>query len=193
MKQINSGAEAIIYLEDNIIIKKRIPKKYRITEIDEFLRKSRTRTETKILEKIPIAAPKLIKTNKTDTIEMEYIRGEKVRDVLDKNKELCIKIGKQVSKMHDASIIHGDLTTSNMILHNEKIYFIDFGLSFFSRRIEDKAVDIHLFRQALDSKHHTISEKAFKLFLQGYKKTKDFGSIEKRFEEVEMRGRYKKK
>ncbi len=96
--------------------------------------------------------------------------------------------------MHNKDIIHGDLTTSNMIYYNYKVYFIDFGLSFFSEKTEDKAVDLHLLRQAIDSKHYKVYEKAFYLILKGYiSKAKSSKEIIKRFEIVELRGRNKAK
>ncbi len=192
MRQISSGAEAQIYLEKEEILKKRLKKDYRIAEIDETLRKSRTRTEIKILQKAPIKVPKVLESNQKDTIRMEYIKGEKVRDALDNNPSLAEEIGRKVATLHDAGIIHGDLTTSNMIL-KEEIYFIDFGLSFFSQKAEDKAVDIHLFLQALESKHYRISEKAFEFFLKGYNHSKEFKKVMDRFKAVEKRGRHKKK
>ncbi|MBC8500624.1 MAG: Kae1-associated serine/threonine protein kinase [Nanoarchaeota archaeon] len=192
MREIGSGAEAIIYLDNNKVVKKRIKKSYRIKEIDSTLRKTRTRTEAKILEKIPVKAPKLIETDREETLKMNFIKGDKIRDVLNKKPELAEEIGEKVAAIHNAGIIHGDLTTSNMILKNE-IYFIDFGLSFFSEKIEDKAVDIHLFKQALESKHYKIWEKAFKYFLKGYNKAKNYKQIMERFKIVEARGRYKKK
>lgn len=192
MKEIGAGAEAIIYLDKNKVIKKRLKKNYRIKEIDETLRKTRTRAETKILEKIPVKAPKLITSDRKEIIEMEFISGNKVRDLLDKQPELAKEIGEKVAAMHNAGMIHGDLTTSNMIL-NKEIYFIDFGLSFFSEKLEDKAVDIHLFKQALESKHYKVAEKAFKQFLKGYSKAENYENIMNRFKIVQERGRYKKK
>jgi Kae1-associated kinase Bud32 len=94
--------------------------------------------------------------------------------------------------MHDKDIIHGDLTTSNMIL-KEKVYFIDFGLGFNSTRIEDKAVDLHLLRQAFESKHYKHFEEFFKEVLEGYKLSKNWKEVLNRLEKVEMRGRYKRK
>lgn len=192
MKLVDSGAEAQIFLDKDRIIKKRISKSYRLKEIDDVLRKTRTRTEAKVLEKISIKAPKLLKTDRLETIEMEFIDGEKVRNILDKNPSLTKEIGEKVAELHDSGIIHGDLTTSNMILKDE-IYFIDFGLSFFSEKLEDKAVDIHLFKQALESKHYKIFEEAFKEFLKGYKKSKKYSAVMERFKSVEKRGRYKQK
>ena len=192
MKEIARGAEAVLYEDKDTIIKHRLKKEYRIKEIDEALRKFRTKREAKLLEKVPIPAPKLISTDDKETIVMQKINGEKVMDLLDQKPELAKEIGEKLAKLHDADIIHGDLTTSNMILDKE-IVFIDFGLSFHSRKVEDKAVDIHLFRQALESKHFTVKEKAYKAFLEGYKKVEHYKEIMKRLEEVELRGRYKHK
>jgi len=194
MKKITQGAEATIYLSKDKIIKKRIPKRYRIKYLDDSLRKFRTKREAKFIEKLPIQGPKLIKVDdKSMVIEMEHIKGKKVRDILDRNLRLCREIGRKVAILHNNGMIHGDLTTSNMIL-NKEIYFIDFGLSFFSNKIEDKAVDLHLLKQALESKHYKVFEKAFKLVLEGYKeKVDNYKEIMERFEKVEERGRNKLK
>ncbi|MBT3720315.1 Kae1-associated serine/threonine protein kinase [archaeon] len=196
MTLIGKGAEAEIFKEDNIVIKKRIKKNYRIKEIDLPLRKTRTRREAKILEKLPkeIPAPKLIQLDdKNMEIKMSFIKGKKIRDILEGDLNLCLEIGEKLALMHNSEIIHGDLTTSNMIYDNN-VYFIDFGLSYFSKKIEDKAVDLHLIKQALESKHHTIFEKAFSLVLKGYKnKSKNYNEVITRLEKVESRGRNKKK
>ena len=199
MRKIGDGAEAVVYLNKGIVIKDRIKKGYRLNEIDEKLRKFRTRRETKILEKlhaIDFPIPKLILSDdKKMLIKMEFLKGKKLRDVLNKNNcaKLCKQLGRKIAILHDNSIIHGDLTTSNMIL-NKEIYFIDFGLSFFSEKVEDKAVDLHLLRQALESKHYEIFENAFKSVLSGYKiKNPNYNLVIKRLEKVESRGRYKGK
>lgn len=194
MKIISSGAEAIIYLNDNKNIEKqRIEKSYRIKEIDSALRIQRNKKEAKILKKLSkiIPVPKILSVADT-TIEMEHIEGIKLKEILDKKPEYTEKIAENLSLMHDSNIIHGDLTTSNMILSNEKIYFIDFGLSFESSKIEDKAVDIHLFKQALNSKHYKVADVAYRYFLKGYN-PKNREEILKRLKTVEQRGRYKEK
>ena len=198
MKQIAQGAEAKIYLTDNKIIKDRFKKEYRIEEIDKKLRKSRTKKESKIfdrLKEINFPSPRLIETDKKQKIVMEYIKGPKVRDILEKKdyKKLSEEIGKKLAILHNNNIIHGDLTTSNMILSKE-IYFIDFGLSYDSHKVEDKAVDLHLLKQALESKHYKIWEDCFKEAVKAYKKESDNpAEIFKRLETVEKRGRYKSK
>ncbi len=196
---IQQGAEAIIHKIKNKVVKDRIKKSYRISELDNKIRTRRTRSETKLLIKASeiIDIPKVIKSDdKSKKIEMDFIDGKKLSEHLDKfqlKKQLniCNQIGKDIAKLHDQDIIHGDLTTSNMILKKGKIYFIDFGLGYISRKFEDKAVDIHLFRQALEAKHFRHWEKLFKEFLKGYKKSKDYNQTLQRFKAVEKRGRYK--
>jgi len=201
MKLIHQGAEAKIYLKENIIIKERIKKSYRIEEIDLKIRKKTTRFESRLMKKAAeiIPVPKVISScDKKMLIEMEHIPGEKLRDIIDgmpekERKSIMARVGKKIAKLHNADIIHGDLTTSNMIL-KEKIYFIDFGLGFVSTKVEDKAVDLHLFKQALKSKHHKHWKESFKAVLEGYmEESKEFEKLMERFAQVEKRGRYKRK
>jgi len=197
-KIIASGAEASIIRRGEEILKRRIKKSYRIDEIDDRLRKRRTKSEGKLIEKAGkvVRCPKIIKIDeKNNEISMEFIEGEKISDNLDKlslkeGEKICYEIGKAVAKIHNAGIIHGDLTTSNMILAENKIVFIDFGLGFHSNKTEDKAVDLHLFKQAIESKHFSNFSKYFKKFINGYT---EIGNKEvlKQFEKVEIRGRYK--
>lgn len=192
------GAEALLYCIEDKVLKERVQKTYRILELDQRLRSSRTRREAKIIEKLNelnIPAPKLLSVNdKTMQIIMHHIPGPLVKDIIHHNPEKYGKeIGSLVGKLHAHNIIHGDLTTSNMILDNE-ITLIDFGLSFVSPKVEDKAVDLHLLRQALTSKHHAISEQSFAAVIQGYRETNpEAEKVLERFENVEKRGRNKKK
>ena len=198
MKLIAQGAESKLFLEENKVVKNRFMKTYRIKEIDERLRKFRTKREAKVIGKlqaIDFPCPKVIINNEKDTIEMEFIDGELLKNIL--NKKNCIKLSKEIGEkiaiFHNNDIIHGDLTTSNMIF-NKEIYFIDFGLSFFSRKIEDKAVDLHLLKEALESKHSEIWEESYKATLESYEeKAVDSKDVLKRLEVVEKRGRYKHK
>ncbi len=194
-KTIAQGAEAILIKVDNTLIKERIKKSYRIEEIDKKIRKFRTRREAKLLQTAKINVPKVFNVDEQNMkIEMEFLEGDLLKNILDslplkKSLEICKQIGIEVSNLHSQNIIHGDLTTSNMILKDNKLYFIDFGLGFFSDKAEDKAVDIRVLKQALESKHYKNFEKYFSGFLKNYKH-KD---VLKRLEKVELRGRYKGK
>jgi len=200
-KIIQQGAEAKIILSGDFVIKDRIKKSYRLPELDTSIRKSRTKSETKLLTKASeiICAPIPIETKEFNKIKMPYIKGKKLSEHLDKfqlkkQKEICKTIGKEIAKIHDADIIHGDLTTSNMILVDNEIYFIDFGLGYISRKTEDKAVDLHLLKQALEAKHFKNWKELFDEVKEGYKKIgkKEAQKVIERLKVVEKRGRYKK-
>ena len=202
-KIIGRGAEAILIQQGKNLIKRRVPKGYRLKEIDSKLTKSRTKAEAKIMQKLEnkISIPKILKVDEiSKEIEMEFIEGRKLADFLDSfplKQQISItkEIGKNVGKIHNEDLIHGDLTTSNMILVENnntpfKVFFIDFGLGFHSSKIEDKAVDLHLLKQALEAKHFQYWEKLFQSFLKGYSPN-DKDKILKQLEKVELRGRYK--
>lgn len=199
-KLVAQGAEAKLFMEDGEILKRRFPKSYRLREIDESLRGFRTRREAKMLQKlgaINFPSPRLIKSDDKENLVIEKINGKLLKEVLNegknfsvKEKNFCSEIGKKIAILHNNSIIHGDLTTSNMIL-NKEVCFIDFGLSFFSGKAEDKAVDLHLLREALESKHYKIWEDCLKCAISAYKKeAKNSNETLKRLEIVEKRGRY---
>lgn len=196
-KIIAQGAEAIIEKRGRVVIKKRIVKSYRHPELDEKLRKLRTRAESKLIEKASSFIPttRVLSANeKSKEITLEYIAGKKLADSLDKIKNLQVvakQIGTSIAKLHDSNIIHGDLTTSNMILKNNIVYFIDFGLGFQSSRIEDKAVDLHVLKEALEARHPKIWQKAWTNIIKGYRKSPNSSLILKQLEKVEKRGRYK--
>ena len=202
MKLVTEGAEASIYLDEKRIVKRRHKKGYRIKELDSKLRLFRTKREAKLLEKVRelgVAVPRLISAeNKKTTLEMEFIEGDKLRNVLNSSncEKMCRRVGELIGIMHSNSVIHGDLTTSNMIFSSDcnKIYLIDFGLGFFSNKTEDKAVDLHLLKQALNGSHSGIAEKSFGAVIEGYRKaSRNSSEVLKRLEKVEGRGRYKGK
>lgn len=202
MKILKQGAEAIIYLEKNEIVKHRIKKNYRINEIDIKKRKYPTRNEAKLLQKakdIGVNVPEVKKIDEKEyKLVLSYIGGKLVRDYIDELSENEIKnifneIGKEIAKLHDANIIHGDLTTANFILKDNKIYIIDFGLGFISDKVEDKSVDLRVLHQSLHSKHSRIAEKAFKGLLIGYKNSVNYDNVIKRLEVVSLRGKYKRR
>jgi len=194
-----TGAEAIVLKRGNELIKRRIKKAYRIYKIDEKIRKLRTRSEAKLIEKVSkiIKTPVIKKVDeKNKEIFLDFIEGKKISEKLEefslkKQKEICKKIGETTARIHDRNIIHGDLTTSNMILKNNEIYFIDFGLGFISNKIEDKAVDLHLLRQALEAKHFNNWRELFEEVCKGYEVSKNSKAVIERLKSVEKRGRYK--
>ena len=197
------GAEANIYpkqyLDQSVLVKKRIPKGYRIDEIDQELRKKRTKNEAKLLSEAKhcgVTTPLVYDVNqKKSSITMENVDGKLMKDVFNQVKiseitSIAIKIGENVARLHNCSIIHGDLTTSNLILKDDKIVFIDFGLGKISHLVEDKGVDLLVFKKAITGIHHHLSLECFEAILQGYQGADDYEKVLNKIEEIERRGRY---
>ncbi len=195
MNKLAQGAEAKLFKIEDKVIKDRFIKTYRNKELDSRLRKARTKREAKVLQKVTGLIPSsdyVSHDDKEMKLTMKFVDGNVLKDVFDDNFELYSRlIAENIALLHSNDIIHGDLTTSNMIF-NDKMHFIDFGLSFFSKKTEDKAVDLHLLKQALESKHHKVFEKAFTVVLDEYsKKYKEGKEVIERLNIVEKRGRYK--
>ena len=201
------GAEAFLFkqrwFDFDVIKKVRISKEYRIKEIDKELRVNRTITESRLLiaaKKARVQTPNVFEIDLDEaSIIMEKIDGILVKEWLknchdSKNQlELIKKIGICVGNLHSIDIIHGDLTTSNIIKKNEDLYFIDFGLGKFSQAIEDKAVDILLIKKCFTSTHTQNDKEFFFAFQEGYKiSMKQAKDIFRRAAKVEARARHLK-
>ncbi|MFH1821428.1 MAG: Kae1-associated kinase Bud32 [Methanobacteriota archaeon] len=210
---IKKGAEANLYLEPfarvlhpvgegKVIVKDRIPKRYRVPELDQQLRESRTALEAKMLsdaKRAGVPTPIVYEVDKIGMrIVMEFVDGKQVKLVLDnlgpsERKKLCRTIGRQVARLHRAGMVHGDLTTSNMIVKPDgRVYFVDFGLGEYNPSVEARGVDLHLLKRALQSTHFRIAEQAYSSSLSGYRQ--EFGEkadeVIERAKDIERRGRY---
>jgi len=185
------GAEAVVLIEDGRVVKTRVKKSYRVDELDERLRRERTRAEAKLMSdarKLGIPTPIIYDVGRFDLV-METIHGTPLKDVIDEDG--ARKAGVLVGKLHSGGIIHGDLTTSNMLVKGDRIYLIDFGLSFWDEMLESRGVDVHVFYQTLISSHHD-HEKLMSAFAEGYRSSfKGADEVLERVKEIEYRGRYK--
>lgn len=213
MSLIKKGAEANLYLEDfsrtlhpagagRVIIKHRISKRYRVPQLDLQLRESRTALEAKLFADAKAAGvptPAVYEIDRAAArLIMEYIEGKQVKLILDglepgERRKLCRLIGRQIARLHAAGIVHGDLTTSNMILTSEeRVFFVDFGLGEYDSSLEARGVDLHLLGRALQSVHFRIADEAYRAVLVGYRREFGKGADEviKRAKEIELRGRY---
>ncbi len=180
---ITKGAEAIVRInkEKGIVIKTRNKKSYRTKKLDERLRKERTRREVRIMKKLEgkLLVPKVLSYSKYSFV-MEFVEGRRLNEI-EINKEIAKKAGKSLGVLHKNDVVHGDFSRANLILSKKGLYVIDFGLSFISKRIEDKADDLYF---AL------TSFKEFKEdFLKGYG-YEEKEKILKRVEEIRKRARY---
>ncbi|MFW9873920.1 MAG: KEOPS complex kinase/ATPase Bud32 [Candidatus Thorarchaeota archaeon] len=211
-KLIHKGAEASLWLGywfgKKVIFKYRIPKEYRLGEIDIRIRYERTLNEARALIKVKsygLNVPQVYEIDiQNSTIIMKYIEGEKLKNLLDnldsiKKEKYLEKIGQTVALLHLNGHIHGDITTSNLIItKNENVFLIDFGLHEYSDSIEDKSVDLHLFKRVLISSHGNHFKLCFNAFLEGYKSeyektnSDECKSIITKVDAIETRGRYVK-
>lgn len=204
---MKKGAEANLYLEDwhghKVIMKQRPPKKYRVPKLDEAIRFYRTIHESQLIHKaketgVPTPTIFMVDIVKT-TIIMEFVEGKQIKQILnglssEDRQRLCCHIGELIGQLHNHGVIHSDLTTSNMILTPQnKVVFVDFGLSEQSKELEVKGVDLHLMKRALQSTHYKHVSECFDAIMGGY--TRVVGDdvakdVLKKIQEIERRGRY---
>ena len=199
------GAEAEIclsnYMGFKVVKKKRVQKEYRIKDINDRLISFRIKEEVKLItgaRRQGVSVPIIYDIDLEEgSITMEYIEGKRIKDILNELKEekrahICEKIGANIAKLHNDDIIHGDLTTSNMILFDDRIYFIDFGLGERNSETESKGVDLHVLMEAIESTHSRHAN-CFDYVLDGYKKElkEDANLVVKKIEQIVKRGRYR--
>jgi len=200
---IRRGAEAEIrvdrWMGRTVIVKSRVPKNYRHPELDRSLRSLRTKNEARLIREarqlgVPTPIIYDIDLQKAELI-MEKIEGERVKDALSKAGDIdiakiCEEIGRLAAVLHRNGIAHGDLTTSNMILRDHKIWLIDFSLGEKNAKIEELGVDFHLLKEAFLSAHSEIFDR-FQIVIDSYREHfENADAIIKRMKEIESRGRY---
>ena len=204
---VKRGAEANLYLEDwhnrKVIMKRRLPKKYRVPELDKEIRFKRTLHEPYVIHKAKkagVPTPTIFMVDLTEAnIIMEFVDGKQVKQVLnglpsEERLRLARHIGGLIGRLHKHGIIHGDLTTSNMILTPYgKVVFVDFGLSERSTELEAKGVDLHLMKRAFQSTHYKYARESFEAVMEGYAEVvgEDWARrVLEKILEIERRGRY---
>jgi Kae1-associated kinase Bud32 len=208
MKEIVArGAEAVLYKDvydgKPVLVKERVKKSYRISQLDVKLRLERTRTEAKLLNeagRAGVAVPAVLAVDeKGAKIIMEYVEGKRLKELINESddkarKNLAGLLGETVGRLHAHNIIHGDLTTSNMILSSGRLFLIDFGLGYFSSRAEDRGVDLAVLHEAVRSTHFEHLNSLWTIIVKSY--SASFGGAErglKALENIEKRGRYVRK
>lgn len=210
--------------DSQYIVKYRPAKPYRHPKIDSMITKSRTIGEAKFMAKLlklGVRAPALILLDAPNgVIWMEYV-GTQLPDgsvssaknylwLLEKSgdKDSCVSTeveqilkatGESIGKLHMNDMIHGDLTTSNIILQDDDAFLIDFGLSSYSSLPEDKAVDLYVMERAVVSTHSDYADQYNAWLLQGYKQAhenmanvggrKKLQETLRKLEDVRLRGR----
>lgn len=222
MVLLKQGAEAKLTIGEfngkPCLIKERFVKNYRHPDLDAHLTKERMRSESKTAARCQTAgvnSPRILHMDlKERKIYMEYFEKsitakDYINEVLHKLDsaeqeqridKLAAEIGTCIGKMHGNNLIHGDLTTSNILLdpldtddgsfRDYKLIMIDFGLSSFNQSGEVKGVDLYVLERALLSTHSGIPN-FFNSILDAYKAANTGNVIEiiAKFEEVRARGR----
>lgn len=200
------GAEArldsAVWMDREVVFKQRVVKGYRHPVLDRSLQTFRIKNEVRLMleaRKAGIPVPVIYSVDLAENrIVMEEIPGMRVKDALenmpeDRARDVCLKIGEIAGKLHANDIVHGDLTTSNMLLDGDRIVVIDFSLGSKSSELEDKGVDMHLLEEAFHSAHYRRSE-LYEAVKDSYVKTYPGGAeVLKKVKEIEKRGRYTRK
>ena len=199
MELIAQGAEAKLFKAEfegkQALLKQRVPKRYRCKELDEMLRSTRTTAEANMFRKaraLGVNTPAIFEIDKKKKeIVMEFVEGPRLKDALKKeNLGLCRQVGQMIALMHAGNLVHGDLTTSNIMVKGKDLYFIDFGLGKASAKPEDKAVDLLVFRKTFEATHVELMPKGWELILEGYLAKGGRKEVLKQMEKVEARVRY---
>ncbi len=197
------GAEAVVtfseFLGRKAIKKTRVPKMYRHPELDGRIRSTRTKNEVRIMRSARsdvVKTPVIYDVNMSDcSITMEFINGTRVKELLDRNpsssEPVCSKIGEALADMHNRGIVHGDFTTSNMILMDDgKLCIIDFSLGGINAEAEEMGVDLRLLHRAFSSAHFTVT-RGFEMVMNAYVRNKtDSEIVIRKTEEIQNRARY---
>jgi TP53 regulating kinase-like protein len=201
MNEIARGAEATItkgiWHDRTVVFKERVKKGYRAESLDRRLRASRTKSEANLMiaaRDAGVMTPLIYDIDLVVcSIVMEFFEGPTAKAVLEDSDERGVvagQMGHDVGRLHAADIVHGDLTTSNIIVTPKGLGFIDFGLGERSAEAEKKGVDLHLLKEALDSAHSRFPE-LYRAVTASYIKAYPEGkAVVKLVEEIEKRGRY---
>jgi TP53 regulating kinase-like protein len=203
---IARGAESVIMKVERwnqpFVLKWRQSKPYLLPDIDTHLKKTRTTRECKMLSvarSLGVRTPAVYAMNMSEfTILMDYINGSQLKQLVneiheDKIEQLCNEFGHSIAMLHKGGVVHGDPTTSNVIIDSEsRLWLIDFGLAEMNATVEMKGVDLHLIHRALETTHWDIQELMLDATIAGYSKTMGNASkdILSRMEEIRDRGRY---
>jgi len=205
LKLVYRGAEADIYsgewAGEKAVYKIRKPLPYRLPELDLAIRHQRTVHEAQILHESKSAgvrSPSLYYVSTSESlIVMEEVAGPRLKSVLQTSapdrESVSSEFGTAVGRLHSAGIMHGDLTTSNVIVNEAGVHLIDFGLAIRSVKVEDHAVDLRLIKETLVGAHSEISSAVMKSFLEGYASVvgeRRAKEVSRKLVEIERRGRY---
>lgn len=232
---IAQGAEAVVYRTTYLLptipcaLKYRPPKPYRHPTLDARLTRHRVLSEARVLVKCRrqgVRTPALYHVDwDRGWLMMEWIPGVTVKHALTALvasrppgricptqddgglRHLMERVGRAVGRLHVAGVVHGDLTTSNLMLGapdageaadgrgrprlDGDVVLVDFGLAAQSVQDEDRAIDLYVLERAFGSTHPTM-EPLFAVVLRAYETSfRGARPALARLEDVRLRGRKK--
>ncbi|AUX09639.1 bifunctional N6-L-threonylcarbamoyladenine synthase/protein kinase Bud32 [Halalkaliarchaeum desulfuricum] len=184
------GAEAIVEIEGDRAVKRRIGKSYRHPELDRTLRTTRTRGEARLTSdarRVGVPTPLVYDVDVPEaTLTLQYVGDVDLAERIE--PEQCRRVGEHLARIHGAGFVHGDPTPRNVRVDDERTYLIDFGLGYYTDHVEDYAMDLHVFEGSVAG---TTSDAQTLLdaFEEGYLEVGERRVID-RLRTVEGRGRY---
>ncbi len=201
---ISRNAEADLYLcrflGVDAVLKIRVEKPYRDPRLDRRLRRLRTYREVSILTHLHsrgVLVPRPLYASLKDyAIILEYIEGNPLSRVLPRGDEVVSinsleALGSMLASIHNEGIVHGDPNLTNMILAGDKLYIIDFGLSYWSESPKDHALDVDVVRRSLETTVPHESRRLLDVFLESYKSVyREFDELYRFYQKLVRMGRY---
>lgn len=203
-ERLYQGAEATVtaafHLGRFAVIKTRSAKGYRLPQLDAAIARGRMRNEARLLRRAReagIGAPAVLDADpESRALTLEYLGAEPLRATYDalpprERRAAAAMAGEAIGRLHGAGVIHGDLTTSNMIIREGRLHLLDFSLGHVSDTLEDRAVDLKAFKDSFVATHLAHAGD-FKTVLAAYERALGKGgkAVPAQIRKIERRRRY---
>lgn len=175
---------------------------YRLAVLDSEIRRQRTIHEAEMIssaKRAGVGTPYLYFVDPANaTLVMEFVEGHRMKDLVSSARRddvaaLFEQLGADTARLHLTGIMHGDLTTANVVKRGGGLVFLDFGLSVHSSRVEDHAVDLRLIKETIVGAHSSIAAPALDSLFKGYERVAGrvrAKAVFKQLRAIERRGRY---
>lgn len=197
------GAEARVgvgsFFGRTVIYKERVKKAYRHPQLDQRLTSRRVLQEVRCMTKAGrngVRVPAVLSVDlQAGRFVMELIGGTTLKQAIAASAgegpaAFGSQLGRLVAQLHNLDIIHGDLTSSNVLHTGSELVLIDFGLAYGSNLVEDKAVDLYVLERALTSTHPLQAKGLFAAAVEAYgQHNRNSKAILRKLADVQLRGR----
>jgi len=190
------GAEATVSIDDARVVKHRQPREYRHPELDERLRRERTRGEARLISQARRAGVPTPLLRDVDILEttltLQRVGDCDLREALTPARVRTV--ARHLAQIHGAGFVHGDPTTRNVrVSHGDgsddgRVFLIDFGLGYYTQDPEDHAMDLHVLAQSLTGTDDD-AERLQRAAEKAYREAGDDAVLDQ-LREIEGRGRY---